>query len=154
VIVLGPTGSGKTDVAHEIARRAPGEVVSADAFAVYRGLDVGTAKPTAALRAEVPYHLLDVAEPEDRFSAGRWADLARDAIGGIVSRDRVPVVAGGSGFYLAALLGALPAGEARDDAVRDGLARWAELRGEAEAHRVLALNDPVSASRIAVPNLK
>ena len=154
VLVLGPTGSGKTDVAHELARRAGGEVVSADAFSVYRGLDVGTAKPVPAQRAEVPYHLLDVAEPDEKFSAGRWAAAGREAIEGIVSRGRVPVVAGGSGFYVAALLGALPAGEARDDAVREGLARWASRRGAAAAHRFLAANDSISASRIAVPNLK
>jgi tRNA dimethylallyltransferase len=154
VLVLGPTGSGKTEIAHEIARRARGEVVSADAFAVYRGLDVGTAKPTAQQRAEVAYHLVDVAEPEEKFSAGRWAALAREAVDGIAARARVPVVAGGSGFYVAALLGGLPAGEVRDDAIRGGLAEWAGRRGTAAAHRFLAANDPVSAGRIAVPNLK
>ena len=154
VLVLGPTGSGKTDVAHEIARRAPGEVVSADAFAVYRGMDVGTAKPTREQREEVAYHLLDVAEPEERFSAGRWAALARRAIEEISGRGRVPVVAGGSGFYLAALLGAIPAGEARDDRIRESLAGWAALRGAAAAHRLLAVNDPASAARIAPPNVK
>ena len=154
VLVLGPTGSGKTEVAHEIARRAGGEVVSADAFAVYRGLDVGTAKPTAEQRAEVAYHLVDVAEPEEKFSAGRWAALARETVDAIAARGRVPVVAGGSGFYLAALMGALPAGEARDDAVRRGLAEWSERRGPAAAHRFLAANDPLSAARIAVPNRK
>jgi len=154
VLVLGPTGSGKTEVAHEIARRAGGEVVSADAFAVYRGLDVGTAKPTPAQRSEVPYHLVDVAEPEEKFSAGRWAALAREAVAGIVDRGRVPVVAGGSGFYVAALLGGLPAGEARDDAVRDGLAAWASARGPEAAHRFLAINDAASAAKIAPPNVK
>lgn len=154
VLVLGPTGSGKTDVAHEIARRAGGEVVSADAFAVYRGLDVGTAKPSPAQRAEVAYHLVDVAEPEEKFSAGRWAALAREAVEGIVSRGRLPVVAGGSGFYVSALLGALPAGEARDDRIRAGLAAWAASRGAPAAHRFLARNDPASAARIAPPNLK
>jgi tRNA dimethylallyltransferase len=154
VLVLGPTGSGKTEVAHEIARRAGGEVVSADAFAVYRGLDVGTAKPTPAQRAEVAYHLVDVAEPEEKFSAGRWAALARAAVEGIVSRGRVPVVAGGSGFYVSALLGALPAGEARDERIRAGLGAWAAARGAHAAHRFLAVNDPSSAARIAPPNLK
>jgi tRNA dimethylallyltransferase len=154
VLVLGPTGSGKTDVAHEIARRAGGEVVSADAFAVYRGLDVGTAKPSLERRAEVPYHLVDVAEPEEGFSAGRWAALARAAVEEIAARGRVPVVAGGSGFYVSALLGALPAGEARDDGIRAGLAAWAAARGPARAHRVLSLNDPAAAARIAPPNLK
>jgi tRNA dimethylallyltransferase len=154
VLVLGPTGSGKTEVAHEIAMRACGEVVSADAFAVYRGLDVGTAKPSAAQRAEVPYHLVDVAEPEERFSAGRWAALAREAVEGIVARGRVPVVAGGSGFYVSAMLGALPAGEARDEGIRTSLAAWAASRGPEAAHRFLSVNDPVSASRIAHPNLK
>ena len=154
VLVLGPTGSGKTEVAHEIATRAGGEVVSADAFAVYRGLDVGTAKPSPARRAEVAYHLVDVAEPEEKFSAGRWAALAREAVEGIVGRGRLPVVAGGSGFYVSALLGALPAGEARDDRIRAGLAAWSASRGPEAAHRFLSVNDPVSAARIAHPNLK
>ena len=154
VVVLGPTGSGKTEIAHEIARRARGEVVSADAFSVYRGLDVGTAKPSAAQRAEIAYHLLDVAEPEEAFSAGRWAALARDSVEQIASRGRVPIVAGGSGFYVSAMLGALPAGEARDDGIRAGLAAWAAARGPAAAHRVLAANDPASAARIAPANLK
>ncbi|HEX4440050.1 MAG TPA: tRNA (adenosine(37)-N6)-dimethylallyltransferase MiaA [Thermoanaerobaculia bacterium] len=154
VLVLGPTGSGKTKVAHEIARRAWGEVVSADAFAVYRGLDVGTAKPTPEQRAEVPYHLVDVAEPEEKFSAGRWAGLAREAVAGIADRGRVPVVAGGSGFYVAALLGGLPAGEVRDDAIREGLAGWAARHGPAAAHRFLTVNDAPSAAKIAPQNLK
>ncbi|HEY6065809.1 MAG TPA: isopentenyl transferase family protein, partial [Thermoanaerobaculia bacterium] len=73
LVLFGPTAAGKTDVAHEVARRTSGEIVSADAFAVYRGFDVGTAKASAERRAEVPYHLIDVADPSETFSAGRWA---------------------------------------------------------------------------------
>ncbi len=154
LVVLGPTGAGKTELAHEVARRRGGEIVSADAFAVYRGLDVGTAKPAAQARAEVPYHLVDVADPEETFSAGRWAAAAREAIEGIVARGRLPIVCGGSGFYVSALLEGLPPGEARDERIREGLFDWAERRGADAAHRFLALNDPASAGRIPVGNLR
>ena len=152
--VVGPTGAGKTDVAHRVAVEAGGEVVSADAYAIYRGLDVGTAKPTAAQRAEVRYHMLDVASPEEPYSAGRFASEARPIVEDIVRRGRLPVVCGGSGFYVSALLSGLPSGPARDDGLRPALASWAALRGPEAAHRFLSVNDPVSASRIPVPNLK
>jgi tRNA dimethylallyltransferase len=154
LVVLGPTGSGKTEVAHEIARKRRGEIVSADAFAVYRGMDVGTAKPSPEHRREVRYHMVDVAEPEEPFSAGRFAHEARQVIEGIVSRERLPIVCGGSGFYLAALLDGLPPGPMRDDRLRAALLAWGQRRGEETAHRVLAINDPISASRIPVGNLK
>ena len=154
LVILGPTGSGKTNLAHEVAVRRGGEIVSADAFAVYRGMDVGTAKPSRELRREVPYHLIDVAEPEEAFTAGRWAAAARDAIEGIERRGRLPIVCGGSGFYVSALLDGLPAGDARDDRLREALFLWAESRGSAAAHRFLERNDPVSASRIPAGNLR
>ena len=154
LVLLGPTGSGKTDLAHEAAKRLRGEVVSADAFAVYRGMDVGTAKPSPELRREVPYHLIDVAEPEEAFSAGRWALAARHAVEDIERRGRMPIVCGGSGFYVSALLDGLPPGDARDDGLREALFLWAERRGGEAAHRLLERNDPVSASRIPVGNLR
>ena len=153
LVILGPTASGKSDVAHAVALARRGEIVSADAFAVYRGLDAGTAKPSAAQRAEVPYHLVDVASPLETFSAGRWAREARAIVEGIRSRGRLPIVCGGSGFYLSALLEGLPAGEEADPALRGALAAWAEARPEA-ARRFLEVNDPVSASRIAPGNLR
>jgi tRNA dimethylallyltransferase len=154
LVLVGPTGAGKTDLAHEIALRHHGEIVSADAFAVYRGLDIGTAKPSREQRAEVRYHLVDVAEPEEPFSAGRFASEARAAVKEIIQRGRLPVVCGGSGFYVSALLDGLPPGELRDDRLRAGLFDWAGRRGPEAAHRFLAANDPVSAARIPVGNLK
>jgi tRNA dimethylallyltransferase len=154
LILFGETGAGKTDVAHEIALRLGGEIVSADAFAVYRGLDIGTAKPSTARRAEVPYHLVDVAEPEESYSAGRWANDARAVVEDVVRRRKLPIVCGGSGFYLSALLDGLPPGEARDERLREALFDWADRSGNAAAHRFLAVNDPAAAARIPVANLK
>ena len=154
LVLFGETGAGKTDLAHEVARRRGGEIVSADAFAVYRGFDIGTAKPSAASRAEVPYHLIDVAEPEETYSAGRWANEARLAVEDVARRGKLPIVCGGSGFYIAALLDGLPPGETRDEALREALFRWAERAGTAGAHRFLALNDPPAAARIPVANLR
>ena len=154
LVLFGPTGAGKSDVAHAAALRLGGEIVSADAFAVYRGLDVGTDKPSPEARRQVRYHLIDVAEPEESFSAGRWAGAAREAVEDIVARGRLPIVCGGSGFYVSALLDGLPPGEARDDEIRKGLEVWALRRGAAAVHRVLALNDPIAASRIPAVNLR
>ncbi len=154
LVVLGPTASGKSEVAHALALARGGEVISADAFAVYRRLDVGTAKPDTRRRTEVRYHMLDVAEPEEAFSAGRYAREARRAVDDCVGRGRLPIVCGGSGFYVSALLGALPPGADQDKHARSALSCWAALRGPAAAHRFLAVNDPLSAARIPVANLK
>jgi tRNA dimethylallyltransferase len=154
LVIFGSTAAGKTEIAEEVARRRSGEIVSADAFAVYRGFDVGTAKPTRERRAEIPYHLIDVADPSETFSAGRWAGEARRAVEGITERGRLPIVCGGSGFYISALLDGLPPGEARDPGLRERLAAWGKSHGPAAAHRVLEVNDPVSASRIPVGNLR
>jgi tRNA dimethylallyltransferase len=154
LVIVGPTGAGKTEVAHAVARARRGEVVSADAFAVYRGLDVGTAKPPAALRSEVRYHMLDIAGPGEPFSAGRYANEARPIVEDIVRRGNLPIVCGGSGFYVGALLWGLPPGPALEEGLRLSLARWARARGPEAAHRFLAVNDAVSAARIPVANLK
>jgi tRNA dimethylallyltransferase len=154
LVIFGPTAAGKTAVAEEVARARCGEIVSADAFAVYRGLDIGTAKPSAERRAEIPYHLIDVADPAETFSAGRWAQEARRAIEDISRRGRLPIVCGGSGFYISALLDGLPPGEARDPDLRRRLAEWGRARGAEAAHRFLERNDPASASRIPVGNLR
>jgi tRNA dimethylallyltransferase len=154
LVLFGPTGAGKTELAHAAARRLGGEIVSADAFAVYRGMEIGTAKPSPEARREVAYHLIDAADPEESFSAGRWASAARAAIDGIAGRGRLPIVCGGSGFYISALLDGLPPGEARDERVREALDDWAGRRGAAAAHRFLRMNDPASAGRIPVGNLR
>jgi tRNA dimethylallyltransferase len=103
LVIVGPTASGKTAVAVEVARRLSTDVISMDSRQVYRGMDIGTAKPTEHERAGVPHHGLDLVDPSDRFNAGRFAALARTWIADIRSRGRVPVLAGGTGFFLRAL---------------------------------------------------
>jgi tRNA dimethylallyltransferase len=153
LVIVGPTGSGKSALALEAARRLSGEIISADAFAVYRGLDVGTAKPPLEVRARVPHHLIDVAEPTETYSAGQWAAEARRIAQDVASRGRLPIVVGGSGFYVAAMLDGLPAGQLRDERLREDLAKWGRGRAR-EAHRVLAGNDPAAAASIDPANLR
>ena len=144
--IAGPTASGKTALAIELARRLGGEVVSADSQQVYRGLDAGTAKPTREERAAAPHHLLDVAEPGEGMDALRWCALA-DAAG----RGRLPIVAGGTGLYLRALLHGLADAPGRDPALRARLEAEAEREGRPALHRRLAALDPAAAAAIG-PN--
>jgi tRNA dimethylallyltransferase len=149
LVVAGPTGSGKSHLGLEAAEALGGEVVSADAFAVYRGLDIGTDKPDAEARRRVPHHLVDVIDPTTRFSAGDYAAAADAVIAEIRARGRTPIVVGGSHFYLRALvLGLFPAPPA-DAAIRARLA--AEWRADPLAlHARLRAIDPESAERIPV----
>lgn len=148
VFVLGPTASGKSDAAVAIARSANGEIVSADAFAVYRGFDIGTAKPSASLRKEIPHHLIDVADPREPYSAGRWAREALAAIEAIEARRRIPVVSGGSHFYVRALVAGLPGTSV--DAPR--LRRYFRAPWSAERRRLrkrmIDVLDPTYAARV------
>lgn len=153
LIVLGATASGKSDLAHAIARERGGEIVSADAFAVYRGLDIGTAKASPDRRRDVVYHLIDVADPSETYSAGRWQKEARALVEQITARGRLPIVCGGSGFYVYALLSGLPPDEATDPALRQALLRWGGRRPGA-ARRMLEVNDAVAAARIEEGNLR
>ncbi len=148
VVIVGPTASGKTALGAAFARSVGGEVVSADAFAVYRGLDIGTAKPDAALRAAVPHHLIDIADPGERYSAGMFVRDADAAIAAIRERGRVPVVVGGTHFYVRALLFGLFPEPPKDAALRQALeAEWA--RDQAATRARLQALDPVAAARIA-----
>src|ERR1035441_8477465 len=104
IVVAGPTASGKTALALALAEHFSGEIVSCDSVAVYRGMEIGTAKPTLAERARVPHHMIDVAEPDQPCTAGAYSRLAREAIAGITERRHLPVVAGGTGLYMRALL--------------------------------------------------
>jgi tRNA dimethylallyltransferase len=146
VAIVGPTASGKSALALRLARERSGEIVSCDSLQVYRGLDIGSAKATAEERAAVPHHLLDVAAPDEAFSAADYARLARAAIAGIRERGRLPIVAGGSGLYLRALLSGLFEGPARDDALRLRLEHLAERFSDRRLHRVLARVDPAAAA--------
>jgi tRNA dimethylallyltransferase len=147
-VIAGPTASGKTALAVALARRLDGEIVNADSQQVYRGLDVGTAKPTAEERAAAPHHLVDVVEPGEGMDAARFAALADRAIADVASRGKVPVVAGGTGLYLRALLHGVVAAPGRDPALRAGLEEEAARLGRAALHARLAKVDPEAARRI------
>ncbi len=132
LVILGPTASGKSALAVELARRLAGEVISADAFAVYRGLDIGTAKPTVAERGGIPHHLIDVYAPHERGDGSRWFALADAALREIHGRGQVPLVAGGTPLYAKLLLEGISAGPPRDLTVRARLhARFASEGAEA-----------------------
>jgi tRNA dimethylallyltransferase len=151
LVVAGPTASGKTRLAIDLALRLGGEVVNADSQQVYRGLDVGTAKPSPAEQAEVPHHLFDVAEPGAGFDAARYVALADAAVAGIAARGRLPVACGGSGLYLRALLHGVAAAPPRDPALRARLEAEAARDGRPALHARLAALDPGAAARIG-PN--
>ena len=145
---LGPTGSGKTALSLELAERFNGEIVSCDSVAVYRGMELGTAKPTAVERARVPHHLIDVTTPDVPFTAGEYSRQARAALMDIAGRGMLPIVTGGTGLYLRALTEGLFAGPERQEGLRARLNRSRQLHGEAWLHRVLLRLDPASAARI------
>lgn len=147
LVVVGPTASGKSRLGLEAAERLGGEIVSADAFAVYRGLDIGTDKPDPASRARVPHHLLDVADPRERFSAGQFLAAADAAVADIRARGRQPVVVGGTHFYVRALLLGLFPSPPHDPELRRRLEhRWQE--DPAALRRELERVDPEAAARI------
>ncbi len=147
-VIAGPTASGKTALAIALARRLGGEIVNADSQQVYRGLDVGTAKPTPEERAQAPHHLLDVVEPGEGMDAARFVALADAAIADVAGRGRFPVVAGGTGLYLRALLHGVVAAPGRDPALRARLEADAAREGRPALHARLAAVDPEAARRI------
>jgi tRNA dimethylallyltransferase len=148
IALMGPTASGKSALALEWAQRLGGEIVSVDSALVYRGLDIGAAKPTPAERAAVPHHLIDLREPWQPYSAAEFAVDARVAIDAIVQRGRLPILAGGTGLYFRALLHGLAQMPGADAGVRAQLEREAGERGWAALHAELATIDPSAAARI------
>jgi tRNA dimethylallyltransferase len=151
VCLLGPTASGKTAAALELARQLPIEIVSVDSALVYREMDIGTAKPDAAERAQVPHHLIDIIDPADAYSAGQFHDDARRLIGEIRARGRVPLLVGGTMLYYRALSQGLNDMPSADPAVRATLDAQAADVGWPALHARLAQVDPVTAARLA-PN--
>jgi tRNA dimethylallyltransferase len=147
-LLLGPTGSGKTALSLELGERFGGEIVSCDSVAVYRGMDVGTAKPTKEERARLPHHLIDVADPDQPFTAGAYSRAARAALREIAGRGRLPIVTGGTGLYLRSLTDGLFAGPERQQEIRARLESSREKHGEGWLHRLLVRLDPPSAARI------
>ncbi|MEP6907796.1 MAG: tRNA (adenosine(37)-N6)-dimethylallyltransferase MiaA [Pseudoxanthomonas sp.] len=148
IALMGPTASGKTALAMDWAQRLGGEIVSVDSALVYRGLDIGAAKPDAAMRAAVRHHLIDVREPWQRYSAADFAADALSALTDIVARGKVPILAGGTGLYFRALLEGLAPMPEADPALRDTIASEAAERGWPAMHAELALVDPRAGARI------
>ncbi len=148
VILVGPTGSGKTALSLELAQRFGGEIVSCDSVAVYRGMELGTAKPSKEDRVRAPHHLIDVAYPDEPFTAGEYSRRARAALREIAARKHLPIVTGGTGLYLRALTEGLFAGPARHEDLRARLRESAEKRGSEWLHRVLKRLDAATAERI------
>ncbi len=144
---MGPTGSGKSTLSLEIAIRFGGEVINCDSLQVYRHFDIGTAKLPEAERRGIPHHLLDIVNPDEIFTAGEYARLARLAIAEISARGKLPVIAGGTGFYLRALLDGLFEGPSRDQALRERLAAR-ETRRAGSLHCLLRRFDREAASKI------
>jgi tRNA dimethylallyltransferase len=148
VVLLGPTASGKTSLALHLAEQLGGEIVSCDSVAVYRELEIGTAKPSPEERRRVPHHLIDVAAVTDQLTAGDYARMARQAIREIQARGRLPIVVGGTGLYLRALLEGLFAGPPRSEELRARLRDRAANRGPEHLHRLLRRLDPAAAGAI------
>ena len=148
VVILGPTASGKSELALVVAEHFNGEVINYDSVQVYRRFNVGTAKLSPSERRGIPHHLIDIVEPEELFTAGDYARRAREALSRIRANGRLPVLAGGTGFYLRALLAGLFQGPQRDEALRRRLEWRAEVKSAGYLHRVLRRLDAASAQRI------
>ena len=148
IALMGPTASGKTAAAIELARRHGGEIVSVDSALVYRGLEIGAAKPDEAERAGVPHHLLDLRDPWQSYSAAEFATDAAAAVRDIVARGRLPILAGGTGLYFRALLQGLSPMPEADPAIRAAISAEAEAMGWPALHAQLAQVDPAAAGRI------
>lgn len=146
-VVVGPTGSGKSALALCLAKQFGGEIVNCDSLQLYRGFDIGTAKTLPGERRGIPHHLFDVLTPQESYSAGEYAREARNVIAEIAGRGRLPIVVGGTGFYLRALLEGLPVLPGRDERLRESLQKRERLR-PGSLHRFLTRLEPGAAARI------
>ena len=148
ILLMGPTASGKTGLSLALAERLPVEIISVDSALVYRGLDIGSAKPDAAMRARVAHHLIDILDPAEPYSAARFVDDAQRLIAEIRARDRVPLLVGGTMLYFRALQGGLSDLPAADAPVRARIESRADVEGWPRQHERLARLDPQTASRL------
>lgn len=148
VVVVGPTGSGKTALSLQLAERFGGEIVNCDSVALYREFNIGAAKPTAAERARAPHHLFDVADPTAQLTAGEYARLGRAVLSDIQARHKLPIVVGGTGLYLRALLEGLFPGPRRSEELRRRLRERAQKKSSEYLHRLLLRLDAAAAAGI------
>lgn len=155
ICICGPTASGKTALSVALAQKLNTEIISADSMQIYRGMDIGTAKPTVAERQGIVHHLLDICEPNEPFSVARYVELADAAAQDILSRGMLPIVAGGTGLYMDALIEcSVFSGDETDFSVREKYQRMAMEQGNAAVHQALQQVDPESANRLHPNNLK
>ncbi len=148
IVVLGPTASGKSELAVALAKHFGGEILNFDSVQLYRHFDIGTAKTPLSQRRGIPHHLLDVADPDEHVTAGDYARQARQTLGEVRTRERVPVLVGGTGFYLRALLDGLFQGPQRDEYLRERLSSRAIEKPPGYLQRLLTRLDPAAASKI------
>lgn len=155
IAVAGPTASGKSALALELCKRLDGELISLDSMQIYRGLDIGTAKPTKAEQAEVRHHMIDICEPTENFSAAEFAERAHKVIADVQSRGKRAVLCGGTGLYLDTVLGRLDFGEIEsDEKLRGELIAFAEKNGADALHERLREIDPQAAEKIHKNNVR
>jgi tRNA dimethylallyltransferase len=148
ILILGPTGVGKTGMALELAERFGGQIVGADSMQVYRHMDIGTAKPTAGDRARIPHHLIDVVDPDEPFDVSRYIAVANGVIGRLQGAQKPVFVVGGTGLYVRALLGGLIDGPGADEGLRQELKKEMNRYGKPRLYERLSLADPRAAARI------
>jgi tRNA dimethylallyltransferase len=148
VVIAGPTGSGKTALSLAVAERFHGEIVNCDSVAIYREFEIGTAKPSSAERKLAPHHLFDILSPTEQMTAGEYSRIARHTLDEIKQRGNLPIVVGGTGFYLRALLDGLFEGPERSDELRERLRRTEQKKGAPHLHKVLSRLDKPAAQRI------
>jgi tRNA dimethylallyltransferase len=148
VAIIGPTAGGKTALSLALAERFGGEIVNCDSVAVYREFEIGTAKPSPEERCRAPHHLIDILEPTELFTAGDYSRTARAVLEEIKSRGKLPIVVGGTGLYLRALLEGLAPGPQRSEELREELRERVERKGSAHLHKILRRLDPAAAERI------
>ncbi len=148
LVILGPTGVGKSSFAMKLARNFDGEIISCDSMAVYRGLDIGTDKPSSADRLEIPHHLIDVAEPGTYFSAGAFRHKALETIRSVYHRGRLSIIVGGTGLYARALLEGMIPAPPRNAGLRKRLDELEKKKGPGHLHALLRRLDPDSAGRL------
>lgn len=148
LVIAGPTASGKKKIALEAAELFGGEIISADSRKVYRYLDIGTAKPSCEVRIQIPHHLIDIVDPDEQFNCGEWVLRASEAARGILDRGKLPIISGGTGFYIKAFKEGLTEGISSDQEVRESLKKELKEKGSASLYQKLLKIDPQRAAKI------